>query len=106
MPAMTNAQRQARFRERHYKGDLLPPISAYLNQDRYVTVKVFAMDGSVLKTVELLPCPFCSGSPKVLVYASSLSGQKRLYCDGCTCSFSGSLDLDVYVHSWNKRVQI
>ena len=74
MAAMSNAQRQARWRERHIKGDLFPPISAYPSNQRYVTVKVRNISDQILATVELLPCPFC-GSSLLEFFDQSFSGQ-------------------------------
>ena len=102
--AMSNAQRQARWRERHIRGDLFPPLSEYefpKVSDRYVTVSVL---GSLdPKTIELLRCPFCDGLPCVVVKRSSYMVSNAIFCKLCDCVFENVASLDDLVVKWNRR---
>ena len=103
--SLSNAQRQARWRERHIKGDLFPPISEYefpKATDRYVTVKVLGVTSP--SSVQLLCCPFCGSVPCVYKNCSSYMVEHVIYCKGCEVLFTSvSQSLADLVVKWNRR---
>ena len=103
MAAMTNAQRQARWRERHHTGDLFPPLNdgAHAKKlQRYVTVSVVGYPQSL--SVQLLPCQFCGGVPACMYYP--FVGSTRVFCKRCECSFNSFEPFQSLVDLWNRRV--
>ena len=113
MSALSNAQRQKRFRERHKTGDLFPPVTPVTPVTLVTPVTprffdVFVKTPSGVVTVSVRGCPFCGLVPSVQPNSS------RYYISCLSCFASGpdggSLmhmqhhELDFYVSLWNKRI--
>jgi hypothetical protein len=94
MPALTNAQRQKRFRERHKTGDLLPaagceektpsamrnPVTHDAIAERPIQVSEHGTRRTEVAAVR--PCPFCGGWPHVAI-GYCVSPYFTVSCSGC-----------------------
>ncbi len=122
MAAMTNAERQRRWRERHRTGDLFPPLNAPgqpnvtppgVTLDAIENRPVAINDGKHRRAEVLAvrPCPFCGGVPSVQVstfrqtwYLVSCSkcGAKPPYCRPKEKEHTAE-DLQTALDLWNRR---
>ncbi len=125
MAAMTNAERQRRWRERHRTGDLFPPLNApgqpnvtppgvTLDAIEKRPVAIINASGKPRQTeiLAVRPCPFCGGVPSVRVFEHSNYTGYSASCDGCGAippycdtrkKFYTAEDLQTALDLWNRR---
>lgn len=100
--AMTNAQRQKRYRERHKMGDLFPPVSDFVTN--VTQLPVTNKSSCVTQPDGLKDCPFCGSKP---VLAISYQHQDLTFyvvrCRLCGCRSPECQEPQDCVAPWNCR---
>lgn len=89
MAALTNAERQRRWRERHRTGDLFPPLNApTLDAIENRPVAIINANGKPghIEVIAVRPCPFCGSAPSVRVFERSNCTGYAAFCDECGAS--------------------